>query len=170
MTSCSKNNEKSSTIKPINSTTSSVEVRPTVTSKSAPDWIGEVVNVHNLKISDCFNHYSWTSTERLVEIDTRVPCTGPHQHEIYFHIEHPATAGAPWPGEQEMQAFAVSVCYEEFFDFIGQIYELSKLELGFLIPNRTNFEDDIARFRGVHCYIKRNDGKELIGSARGSKD
>ncbi|MBL89584.1 MAG: hypothetical protein CL517_04820 [Actinobacteria bacterium] len=166
---CSETTEDVSQATPINSTTSAVEVKPTVTSKSAPDWIGEVVNVHNLSSNDCFNHYSWTNTERLVEIDTKVSCEGPHQHEIYYRVEHPAGPGAPWPGDQEMQTFATSVCYEEFEDFVGEIYELSELELGFLTPNRTNFEDSKARFRGIHCYVFKN-GEELIGTARGSKE
>ena len=166
---CSETTEEVSQTAQVNTTTSAVEVKPTVTSKSVPDWIGEVVNVHNLSSNDCFNHYSWTNTERLVEIDTKVSCEGPHQHEIFLRVEHPAGAGAPWPGDQEMQTFATSVCYEEFENFVGEIYELSELELGFLTPNRTNFEDPKARFRGIHCYVFKND-EELIGTARGSKE
>lgn len=166
---CSQTAENVSETTPINSTTSAVEVKPTVTTQSTPDWIGEVVNVHNLAAGDCFNHYSWTNAERLVEIDTKVSCEGPHQHEIFFRIEHPAGPGAPWPGDQEMQTFATSVCYDEFEDFIEEIYELSTLKIGFLTPNRTNFEDSKARFRGIHCYIYKQ-GEELIGTARGSKE
>ena len=166
---CSKTTENVSQTMTINSTTSAVEVKPTVTSQPTPDWIGEVVNVHNLAAGDCFNQYSWTNAERLVEIDTKVSCEYPHQHEIFSRIEHPAGSGAPWPGDQEMQAFATSVCYDGFEDFIGEIYELSELKLGFLTPNRTNFEDSKARFRGVHCYVYKS-GEELIGTVRGSKE
>ena len=52
---------------------------------------------------------------------------------------------------------------------IEEIYELSELKLGFLTPNRTNFEDSKARFRGIHCYVYKN-GEELLGTARGSKE
>ena len=68
-----------------------------------------------------------------------------------------------------MQAFATSVCYDEFLDFVEEIYELSKFKLSFLTPNRTNFEDPKARFRGIHCYVYEQ-GEELIGTARGSKE
>ena len=164
-TACSTTTENVNETTPIKSTTSAVEVKPTVT----PDWIGEVVNVHNLAAGDCFNQYSWTNAERLVEIDTKVSCEGPHQNEIFLRIEHPAGPGAPWPGDQEMQAFATSICYDEFEGFVEEIYELSELKLGFLTPNRTNFEDSKARFRGIHCYVYKND-KELLGTARGSKE
>ena len=96
-------------------------------------------------------------------------CAGPHQKEIYLLTEHPARAGAPWPGDQEMDAFATAECYGAFSACGGESYELSELELGFLTPSRTNFEDDVARFRGVHCYVHLGGDAELVGTARGSK-
>ena len=85
-TACSTTTENVNETTPIKSTTSAVEVKPTVTSQSTPDWIGEVVNVHNLAAGDCFNQYSWTNAERLVEIDTKVSCEGPHQNEIFLRF------------------------------------------------------------------------------------
>ena len=41
---CSKTAENVIETTPINSTTSAVEVKPTVTSQPTPDWVGEVVN------------------------------------------------------------------------------------------------------------------------------
>lgn len=151
------------------STTSLVETRPTIPNESAPDWVGAVVNVHDLAAGDCFNQYSWSNDERLIEIDTKVDCIGPHQKEIYLRTEHPARAGAPWPGDREMDAFATAECYGAFSDFVGVIYELSELELGFLTPSRTNFEDSVARFRGIHCYVHLGADTELVGTARGSQ-
>ena len=150
-------------------TTSLVETRPILPNESAPDWTGAVVNLHDLVAGDCFNRYSWSNDERLIEIDTKVDCSGPHQSEIYLRTEHPAQAGAPWPGDREMDAFATAECYGAFASFVGEIYELSELELGFLTPPRTNFEDEVARFRGVHCYVYLEDDTELVGTARGSK-
>ena len=150
-------------------TTSLAETRPTVPDESAPNWVGAVVNVHNLAAGDCFNRYSWSNDERAIEIDTKVDCAGPHQKEIYLRTEHPARTGAPWPGDREMDAFATSECYGAFSDFVGEIYELSELELGFLTPSRTNFEDDVAQFRGVHCYVHLGGNAELVGTARGSR-
>jgi len=151
------------------SITSLVETRPTVPNESAPDWVGAVVNLHDLAAGDCFNQYSWSNDERVIEIDTKVDCAGPHQKEIYLRAEHPARAGAPWPGDREVDAFASAECYGAFSDFVDEIYELSELELGFLTPSRTNFEDDVARFRGVHCYVHLGGDAELVGTARGSK-
>ena len=159
---------QSPTSGPAEATTSIVEVRPTLADEGIPNWVGDVVNLHNLEDGACFNRYSWVQDDRHVELDTRVPCGGPHQHEVYLRTEHPARAGAPWPGDREMEAFARAQCYGTFADFVGKIYELSELELGYLTPTRTDFEHEDARFRGIHCYLLRDDGEEMVGSAQDS--
>ena len=68
-----------------------------------------------------------------------------------------------------MEAFARAKCYGAFADFVGEIYELSELVLGYLTPSRTDFEHEDARFRGIHCYLHRDDGEEMVGSARDSR-
>jgi len=150
-------------------TTTMVEARPELDDEGIPDWVGEVVNLHDLGTGTCFNSYSWVRDDRLVEIDTRVPCDGPHQHEVYLRTEHTARPGAPWPGDREMEAYARAECYATFAGFVGLIYELSELELGYLTPDRTDFEHERAAFRGIHCYVYRDDGGELVGTARDSR-
>tara|TARA_B110000438_G_scaffold230802_1_gene225918 strand:- start:256 stop:849 length:594 start_codon:yes stop_codon:yes gene_type:complete len=151
------------------STTSLIEVRPTLTDIDIPDWTGEVVNLHELAPGTCFNSYAWVSNDRLVEIDTRVPCEGPHQNEIYLRTAHPARPGAPWPGDREMEAYAQAECYAAFVDFVGIIFELSTLELGYLTPSRADFEHDRAVFRNIHCFVHRSDNTDLIGTTAGSR-
>ncbi|MBO30899.1 MAG: hypothetical protein CL439_05750 [Acidimicrobiaceae bacterium] len=150
------------------SSTTIIETRPSLVDEDAPDWFGEPVNLHDLDQGDCFNMYAWVSNDRHIELNTHVPCNGPHQFEIYRLVQHPARNGAVWPGDEEMTAFAVSQCYESFEEFVGIIYELSELEINYLTPNRTNFEHEIAQFRGVHCYLFQDDGSELLGSAKQS--
>ena len=150
-------------------TTSIVEVRPTQPDAEIPDWVGEVVNLHDLEAGTCFNSYSWVQDDRQIAIDTRVPCPGPHQHEIYLRTAHPARAGAPWPGDREMEAYARAECYAAFAGFVGLIFELSELELGYLTPSRTDFEHDRAVFRNIHCFVHRSDGTEMVGTAAGSR-
>ncbi len=161
--------QASPTVGPVAATTSILETRPTLADEGIPNWVGEVVNLHDVENGSCFNQYSWVQEERLVEIDTRVPCIGPHQFEVYLRTEHPARAGAPWPGDREMEAFARATCYGAFADFVGEIYELSELKLGYITPTRADFEHEEARFRGIHCYVQRGDGEEMIGSARDSR-
>lgn len=153
----------------VGATTTMVEVRPSLADDEIPDWVGEVVNLHDLESGACFNSYAWVKDDRQVAIDTRVPCGGPHQHEIYLRTAHPARPGAPWPGDREMEAYARAECYAAFADFVGIIFELSELELGYLTPSRTDFEHDRAVFRGIHCFVHRPDGTDLVGTAAGSR-
>ena len=51
-------------------TSSIVEVRPTQPDAEIPDWVGEVVNLHDLDAGTCFNNYSWVQDDRQVELDT----------------------------------------------------------------------------------------------------
>ncbi len=154
---------------PGDATTTMVEVRPSLADDEIPNWVGEVVNLHDLESGACFNSYAWVTDDRQVAIDTRVPCDRPHQHEIYLRTTHPARPGAPWPGDREMEAYARAECYAAFADFVGIIFELSELELGYLTPSRTDFEHDRAMFRGIHCFIHRSDGADLVGTAAGSR-
>ena len=68
-----------------------------------------------------------------------------------------------------MEAYARAECYAAFADFVGIIFELSELELGYLTPSRTDFEHDRAVFRGIHCFVHRPDGTDLVGTAAGSR-
>ena len=51
---------------------------------------------------------------------------------------------------------------------LGIIF-LTNMELGYLTPTRADFEHEQARFRGIHCYVQRGDGEEMVGSARDSR-
>ena len=66
-----------------------------------------------------------------------------------------------------MEAFARAQCYGAFAAFVGEIYELSELELGYLTPSRDRLRARDARFRGIHCYLLRDNGEEMVGSATG---
>ncbi len=67
-----------------------------------------------------------------------------------------------------MRGFALRVCYEQFEAFVGEIYELSVYEIGVFTPNRTNFEHEVARYRGVHCWLYEDSVESVSGSARGT--
>ena len=67
-----------------------------------------------------------------------------------------------------MRGFALRVCYERFEAFVGEAYELSVFEIGVFTPNRTNFEHEEARYRGVHCWLYHTDDLPLSETARGA--
>lgn len=129
---------------------------------------GDPINIYDVDPGDCFNEFSFVDNGRAVNVVVREPCNQPHQREVYHYAEHPAPFGVPFPGDQEMRAYATGLCYEAFEPFVGQLYELSELDIGTIIPTQLNFEDRNARYRGIHCYVERTDGEELTGTVAGS--
>ena len=84
---------------------------------------------------------------------------------MYHTFELDAPFPAVYPGDDAVRGFALRVCYEQFESFVGESYELSVYEIGVFTPNRTNFEHDVARYRGVHCWLYNPDDEQAAGTA-----
>ncbi len=124
--------------------------------------------IYSLETGACFTLLTVTLGQTVTEYVTGPPCDGEHESEMYFTIEHPAGRDERYPGEDELRAWALDQCYTQFEPFVGQIYELSTLEIGFSMPPRENWEDPVARFRKVSCWVSDVDEELLVGSMRGS--
>ena len=135
---------------------------PTSSTTTVP-IVGDPLNQYTLAMGECFNRYDVGKET----ITTKVDCATPHQREIYATASHPAPFGEAWPGEDALQRYGLRLCYQSFAAFVGVIYELSELGIGVLTPPQQNWEDERARYRGITCYLVRNDGKPLVGSMRG---
>jgi hypothetical protein len=131
------------------------------TSTSEPLPVGEPVTRFSLAVGDCINDYP------AIDVLTRVGCDTPHDREVFHAESHPAPFGERWPGDLQMQEFALSRCYEQFAAFAGTLYEVSRLEIGAITPTQQNFEDARARYRTITCFVHDSDGAELVGSMRG---
>jgi hypothetical protein len=132
---------------------------PATTTSQQP--VGDPVNRYQLAVGDCFNNYD------DIEVITRVPCETPHDAEVFHYENHPAPFGEPYPNDREMERYALRVCYAQFEAFAGILYEVSRLDIGVITPNRENFEDSKARYRGIACFVHDEDGEQIIGTMRG---
>jgi hypothetical protein len=133
---------------------------PTTTT-SEPLPVGEPVTRFSLAVGDCVNEYP------AIDVLTRVGCETPHDREVFHAETHPAPFGERYPGELQMQEYALARCYEHFTAFAGTLYEVSRLEIGAITPTEQNFEDSRARYRTITCFVHDADGEELVGSMRG---
>ncbi len=130
---------------------------------------GLIVNPYDMEVGGCFNSYlTVLGDNQFQELTTVVDCTAPHDGEVYFKVFHPAGAGEPYPGPDEMFDWAEGHCYEQFERFVGQEYELSELDIGILHPTEITWSDPIGRHREVTCYVEAWRGGRLLGSMRGS--
>ena len=132
------------------------------------DIPGEIISEYNLVDGDCFNRFEGLQAGRRLAITARVGCDEPHWAEVYHTFELDAPHPAVYPGDDAVAGFALRVCYEHFEAFVGEPYELSVYEIGVFTPNRTNFEHEVARYRGVHCWLYDANDERLSGTARGT--
>ena len=146
---------------------------PTATSEPAgivdpSDVPGAPIDRYALAVGDCFSFF-----EAVVEggTDTRateLSCDEPHQHEVFHRFDYPAEHPSVFPGETVVRDYAFQVCYREFEAWVGTAYEVSALEIDVITPPREFFEDDVRRYRGIHCWVERVDGEPMVGTSRGS--
>lgn len=129
---------------------------------------GEIINEYSLVNGDCFNRLEGLQSGRRLAITARVGCDESHWAEVYLTFELDAPYPAVYPGDDAVSGYARRVCYQQFEAFVGQAYELSVYEIGVFTPDRTNFEHEEARYRGVHCWLHHTDELPLSGTARGT--
>ena len=132
------------------------------------DIPGEIISEYSLVGGDCFNRFEGLQAGRRLVITARVDCDEPHWAEVYHTFDLDAPHSAVFPGDDAVRGFALRICYEQFEAFVGEIYELSVYEIGVFTPNRTNFEHEVARYRGVHCWLYDADDETVSGTARGT--
>lgn len=132
------------------------------------DIAGAIINEYNLANGDCFNRFEGLQAGRRLAITARVGCDESHWAEVYHTFELEAPYPAVYPGDDAVRGYALRVCYEQFEAFVGEVYELSVYEIGVFTPNRTNFEHEVARYRGVHCWLYHADEETVSGTARGT--
>ena len=132
------------------------------------DIVGEIINEYSLVGGDCFNRFEGLQAGRRLAITARVDCDESHWAEVYHTFELDAPHPAVFPGDDAVRGFALRVCYEQFDAFVGEVYELSVYEIGVFTPNRTNFEHEVARYRGVHCWLHDANDELLSGTAMGT--
>ena len=127
---------------------------------------GDIIKDYSLTDGDCFNRLEEFVDNRKVVVTSRVDCEKSHTYEVFHTFEIDAPHPTPYPGDTAMQKYALQLCYDQFADFVGEIYELSVYEIGVFTPNRTNFEHERARYRQVHCWLHRDDLAPMATSAK----
>ena len=128
---------------------------------------GQIIDKYSLEVGECFDRLEDLRDGRPVIITTRLDCDEPHHFQIFAALTYPAEHPSLYPGDDIMFDFALRSCYQRFEGWVGTTYELSELEIGVITPDRENFENSAARYRGIHCWVEHVDGDELIGTMQG---
>ncbi len=122
--------------------------------------------VFDLEVGDCFNERIRSDDGVEVETIVKLPCSDPHDNEVFDERAFPQEAGTPYPGNSELTAYADGECLDAFEAFVGISYVLSVLEIGTVVPTLDSWvEGD----RDLTCVLFDPDGEQLTRSMRGAE-
>lgn len=117
------------------------------------------LSVFQLRAGDCFD--GGTVGEELGDVDA-VPCDDEHDNEVYALLTHPAPAGEPFPGREQIIAFAEKPCVDAFAAYVGENYGASEFEIALIPPQERSWteKDD----RAIACVLHDAEGRRITGS------
>ena len=128
---------------------------------------GTVTDPYDLLVGTCFNQYRYLDRNDLpAQLTTAVGCTRPHNAQVYAILIHYAPSGAPYPGEEAVNSWGQSGCYDQFKPFVGKAYERSRLDIGMITPSRTDWEGEDKR-RRIACYVFHYQRLLIVGDMQG---
>lgn len=124
---------------------------------------GGDIDAFTIRLGDCFNDVNGLGTEEAGEVSSLpgVPCTEPHDNEVYAVFD---VSFDEFPGDEQMAETAFGQCLDRFAGFVGTDYESSMLDITAMYPSSQSWslQDD----REVICAVYDMNGGKLEGSAK----
>lgn len=121
----------------------------------------ETLSVFEIRVGDCFDDGAFTGDE-VLDIPT-VPCTKPHDNEVYAKFAMP---GDEWPGDDTVDQVAMAMCYDRFRAAIGKSYEDSAIDFTTMYPSERSWNQ--GGDREIICIAFHMDLAKLTETVRGS--
>jgi len=124
---------------------------------------GGNVDAFTIRVGDCFDDTRSLSSEDGGEITSLpgVPCSEPHDNEVYAVIELTTTT---FPQGEAMSEMAFDSCLDRFESFVGLDYDSSTLDILTLYPTEDSW--NIQNDREVVCAVYDMNAAKLTGSAK----
>lgn len=119
------------------------------------------VSVDELREGDCFNG---GEQEEITEV-AGVPCSEPHEYEVFALATH--EGAATFPSDAEFEPIFFEVCEPEFEPYVGAAWEASAIGASMISPSEESWAAGDRSFICV-LYDDANDAltEPLAGSAR----
>jgi hypothetical protein len=133
------------------------------------DGSGEIVgsgdlDVWTLQVGDCFDDPA--DLDDVVFDVAALPCSEPHDNEVFSLVPIAGTFGETYPGDAAIQEYSYEACIGEPFDsYVGTDYLDSSLEVFTFTPSDESWDEGD---REVVCVLFRLDFEKLTGTARNS--
>jgi hypothetical protein len=155
--------------------TTTVVTEPTTTTSTteAPAEDGQAVYVYTPSQGDCFDRRRLEPEQGGPMVVLLLDCELPHSFEVFATIEFDDTALRPpsgsspgYPGQDALAADARLRCPPLFAQWVGMPYELSELEMSWVVPDGDSWANGN---RVIGCTIFDPFTERLTGSTRDSQ-
>jgi hypothetical protein len=117
------------------------------------------VEALEIQVADCFNDAGLDAVEEV----TVVPCTDPHDYEVFHVFE---LADGAYPGVDAIETSWIDGCLARFEAFVGTTFEASLLDISAIYPTEETWNE--LGDREVLCSVTAVDGSLRTSSARSS--
>jgi hypothetical protein len=122
------------------------------------------VGADALQVGDCLMLPQGASLDVEFEFESlrAVPCSEPHDTELYESVSHP---GGAYPGESVLIDFAEEACISAYEEFTGAEFS-DEILFDFLYtwPKRDSWSSG---HRAIQCHLTSIDAQQLTGTQRG---
>jgi hypothetical protein len=119
----------------------------------------------DLKVGDCFDPIEDKDDDDLLAA-VLTPCDQPHRMEAFGALTHPATEGAPYPGDEPLGSYADEKCAEAFKAYVGTDFDSSSLSGAYFLPNERQWRGGD---RQILCVVDVPPSATLNRSVKGSR-
>lgn len=125
------------------------------------------LSVFSMQVGDCFDDPPglWEGDTEFGELPG-LPCSEPHDNEVFHIFNYPASSDAPFPGDAELLDWGLDTCIGAFESYVGTSYLRSRLDVAPLIPTIDSWEDQ--GDREIVCGLYDLTLAKLVGSMKDS--
>jgi hypothetical protein len=154
-------------------TTGTTVPPPATTLPEVPLDQGKQIYSYTPEVGDCFDRRKVPGANgatKQQDIVLKLDCGLPHVNEVFAIVELPKPQPNPdpkastFPSAEELRKFGKTECPKKYKDYVGREYELSKLEIGYILPVQETWPSN----RKLACYIYDAANRRLQGSVKGS--
>lgn len=160
---------------PVNDSTT-VVTEPTTTTTSTtevPAEDGQAVYVYTPSVGDCFDRRQLEPEQGGPRVILLLDCELPHSFEVIGVVEFddsalrpPSGDPAEFPGQDALTAAARLQCPPLFAQWVGMPYEVSELELSWVVPDEQSWADGN---RIIGCTVFDPFTERLAGTTKDSR-
>lgn len=122
---------------------------------------GGDVGVFALQVGDCFDQPPDGDISQVAA----VPCTDPHDDEVYATFDIEGGDDAPFPGAATISTESEKCAGQLFTDYVGTDYASSRFQAFPIAPTQETWESDL-NDREVICTANTKDGTQITGSIK----